>query len=126
MREIRPSGSMSGEWKRSVSHRVTPRLYKYVFWLLLSAQFAAWSVLESDRVAMPKINRDTLSGLHIPLPPFHEQIAIAHYLDTQALRIDTLIAKVESAIERLQEYRTALITAAVTGKIDVRRAASVS
>ena len=31
-----------------------------------------------------------------------------------------MIAKVETAIERLQEYRTALITAAVTGKIDVR------
>ena len=35
-----------------------------------------------------------------------------------------MVAKVEAAIERLQEYRTALITAAVTGKIDVRGAAA--
>ena len=42
----------------------------------------------------------------------------------ETAKLDALVAKVEIAIERLQEYRTALITAAVTGKIDVRRAGS--
>ena len=48
--------------------------------------------------------------------------AIADFLDRERAKIDTLVAKIETAIERLQEYRTALITAAVTGKIDVREA----
>ena len=53
-------------------------------------------------------------------PPLSEQRAIAEFLDQETERIDTLSSRVETAIERLQEYRTALITAAVTGKIDVR------
>jgi type I restriction enzyme S subunit len=53
----------------------------------------------------------------VPLP---EQTAIATYLDRETAKIDQLVTKVEAAIARLQEYRTALITAAVTGKIDVR------
>ncbi|NLG01963.1 MAG: restriction endonuclease subunit S, partial [Lentisphaerae bacterium] len=48
------------------------------------------------------------------------QAAIAAYLDAETAKLDTLVAKIEEAVERLQEYRTALITAAVTGKIDVR------
>ena len=44
------------------------------------------------------------------------------FLDRETAKIDGMVAKVETAIERLQEYRTALITAAVTGKIDVRGA----
>ena len=56
----------------------------------------------------------------IPLPPLNEQRAIAAFLDSQMERIDALSSQVETAIERLQEYRSALITAAVTGKIDVR------
>lgn len=63
------------------------------------------------------------SVCEFPLPPSLEQKAIVAYLDAQTKRIDRLTAKVESAIERLQEYRTALISAAVTGKIDVRQAA---
>lgn len=59
----------------------------------------------------------------IPLPPLMEQHSIADYLDRQAAKLDQMTTKVESAIERLQEYRSALITAAVTGKIDVREAA---
>lgn len=39
-------------------------------------------------------------------------------------KLDALVTKVEVAIERLQEYRTALITSVVTGKIDVRKAAA--
>jgi type I restriction enzyme S subunit len=92
----------------------------YVFWLFLSQQFTAWSVLEADRVAMPKINRDTLNELRMPAPTVAEQHAIAAYLDRETTKIDRMVEKVEAAIERLREYRTALITAAVTGKIDVR------
>ncbi|MDE0268327.1 MAG: restriction endonuclease subunit S [Acidimicrobiaceae bacterium] len=60
-------------------------------------------------------------GSHpIPHPPLDEQRAIAEFLDRETGKIDKLCSRVEIAIERLLEYRAALITAAVTGKIDVR------
>ena len=60
----------------------------------------------------------------IPLPPLDEQREIAAFLDRETERIDSLITKKRLLIKRLQEYRAALITAAVTGKLDVRDAAS--
>ncbi len=63
---------------------------------------------------------DDVKSLWLPIPPPPEQRAIAHYLDRETAKIHRMVEKVEAAIERLQEYRTALITAAVTGKIDVR------
>ena len=69
---------------------------------------------------MPKINRETLGDLRLPIPPRSEQLAIGTYLQGEVEQIHGLVGKAEAAIERLQEYRTALITAAVTGKIDVR------
>lgn len=96
---------------------------RYLLLTLLSKQFTAWSVLEADRVAMPKVNRETLNDLRLPVPPGNEQEEIAGFLERETANIDAMAAKVETAIERLQEYRTALITAAVTGKIDVRGAA---
>ena len=65
-------------------------------------------------------NIATASDLWLLKPPVKEQVAIAEFLNRETAQIDQMIAKVEAAIERLQEYRTALITAAVTGKIDVR------
>jgi type I restriction enzyme S subunit len=53
-------------------------------------------------------------------PPEPEQRAISGFLDRETSRIDTLVAKVRDAIDRLKELRTALISAAVTGRIDVR------
>lgn len=61
-----------------------------------------------------------LRQIKIPLPPPNEQQKIAVFVDSQLLKFDTLIAQAERAIELLQERRTALISAAVTGKIDVR------
>jgi type I restriction enzyme S subunit len=57
-------------------------------------------------------------------PPVAEQRAIAAFLDRETARIDALVAKVRDAIEHLKELRTALISAAVTGKIDVREEAT--
>jgi len=59
----------------------------------------------------------------LPKPGLEEQAAIADYLESAAARIDALVSKTERSIELLREHRTALITAAVTGKIDLRKAA---
>jgi type I restriction enzyme S subunit len=66
------------------------------------------------------LNTDTVGSIRIGVPPIPEQAAIAAYLDEETAKLDALAAKVGTAVARLQEYRTALITAAVTGKIDVR------
>jgi type I restriction enzyme S subunit len=69
------------------------------------------------------INQLTISNLNnftVPVPPHDEQSAIATFLDCETARIDALVAQIHEAIDRLKEYRTALISAAVTGKIDVR------
>ena len=65
-------------------------------------------------------NMSELAALPVICPTAVEQRAIADYLDRETVKIDKMMEKVEAAIEKLQEYRTALITAAVTGKIDVR------
>ena len=67
--------------------------------------------------------RRSVSCLLLPRPPIDEQRAIGAFLDRETERIDSLVAKMRLLIERLGEYRTALITAAVTGKIDVRGSA---
>jgi type I restriction enzyme S subunit len=56
----------------------------------------------------------------LALPPVAEQEEIAAYLSAAALKFDTLITEAQRAIDLLQERRTALISAAVTGQIDVR------
>ena len=60
----------------------------------------------------------------MPLPGMREQRAIIAFLDCETAKIDALIAKIRQAIDHLKEFRTALISAAVTGKIDVREDAS--
>jgi len=65
-------------------------------------------------------NSTKLRSFPVPLPPVNEQKAILDQVRTDAGHLDTIAAKVNSSVERLREYRTALISAAVTGKIDVR------
>jgi type I restriction enzyme S subunit len=73
---------------------------------------------------MVKLGQGHVRAWSLPLPALSEQVAIADYLKVETAKIDALVAKIEAAIERLQEYRSALITAAVTGKIDVRGTAA--
>ena len=73
---------------------------------------------------IPHLTGEMLRRYRFPQPPLDEQLAIAVFLDQEVAMISELSSKVDSAIERLQEYRTALITAAVTGKIDVRELAT--
>lgn len=86
--------------------------------------FEQFSVL-SRGGTMDVINIGTLSDIWIALPPVDEQSAILSEITTQMTRFDALMAEARTAITLLQERRTALISAAVTGQIDVRGLASM-
>lgn len=66
------------------------------------------------------IEHELLANSCCPIPSSLEQRAISVFLARETAKIDALMAKVREAIEKLKEYRTALISAAVTDKIDVR------
>ena len=78
----------------------------------------------SNATTIDVVYTDTLKNIKIPLPPPTEQLAIIDFLNQETARIDSLVDRINQAIEKLQEYRSALITAAVTGKIDVRQQVS--
>lgn len=77
---------------------------------------------ESDAGGSTKgaITCSQIENLAIPLPPLAEQEQIVRFVDADYSRISRLQKKIKAALQRLQEYRSALITNAVTGKIDVR------
>ena len=66
-----------------------------------------------------ELPREKFAMLKISIPPKNEQTSIADYLDQETAKIDRLCETVNQTIGRLKEYRTALITQAVTGKIKV-------
>lgn len=105
---------------RALSSHEAPRFMFYVlYWAANTGIFSAGGIS-----TIAHLTCDQLRKYRFPKPPIREQRAIADYLDRETMRLDALIEKVQVAIDRLQEYRTALITAAVTGKIDVREAAA--
>ena len=74
----------------------------------------------ASKTAQPLITGTQVSDQRIPCPPLPEQDAIATYLTEESNKFDTLTTEAQRAIDLLQERRTALISAAVTGQIDVR------
>ena len=70
------------------------------------------------------IGMPDVKTLTTPVPPFAEQERIVNHIHKECLHVDLLIAKVQNAIDHLKEFRTAVISAAVTGKIDVRKEAA--
>jgi len=79
--------------------------------------------LESVGATMENLNTSILGRVPLPVPPIDEQRAIAAFLDGQTTMVSDLIARVATHIDKLREHRTTLISAAVTGKIDVREGA---
>lgn len=93
----------------------------YLMYYMLSVEFTTGVVLLSSRVAMPKMNRRDLGSFAVLVPPLDEQDEIVAHLREQHAKIDSAREVVEIAIDSLRQYRSALITAAVHGQIDVRQ-----
>jgi type I restriction enzyme S subunit len=90
---------------------------KYYFRNMLMRTFF---IKEMNLVTRASLSQDLLKKLPVPLPPLGEQARIAEFLDGKSAVFEKLTENAESAIELMKERRTALISAAVTGKIDVR------
>ena len=71
----------------------------------------------------PNLNTDIVKALRIPVPPREEQAGILRHISSITSRFDDLVLAIDRGLDLLQERRTALISAAVTGKIDVRNIA---
>lgn len=102
--------------------RISPRPDLDGQWLWYAVESEpTWRQLEAGIVGatVKGINIRDLKRPYIPLPPLPEQRQIAAYLDAELSHLSTLRDKLTRSIELLREYRQALITAAVTGKLDV-------
>ena len=76
--------------------------------------------LLASGTTMQRVSRTELGGVRIAWPPHSEQLQIVGFLDRITKQIDILTKKTQLSIDLLKERRSALISAAVTGKIDVR------
>jgi type I restriction enzyme S subunit len=93
---------------------------RYIAYQLQSVVGTVSVELTVKGAAQPGLNLGHIAKYRLVVPPISEQEFIVAFLDQLTASLDTLIATVREAIERLKELRTALISAAVTGKIDVR------
>ncbi|MGQ9350703.1 restriction endonuclease subunit S [Mycolicibacterium gilvum] len=94
----------------------------FLYWVFNSRlfEFQTATFLSST---INQLTTGNLKGMEVPFPPYDEQREIVTFLLARMKAIDALIAKAQDVIDKLQEFRSALITDAVTGKIDVRGAA---
>ena len=96
----------------------------FVMWTLNSDGTRSQAALDVAGSTSPHINVETIRNFELPVPPGEEQEKIVEHITTEAEAYDVLEEAIVAGIVRLQELRTALISAAVTGKIDVRAASA--
>lgn len=98
-------------------------LNRYLMYLLRVAHYNGWFDVLCNKATIAHLTGEKLGAMKIPLPPISEQVAIINFLESKTRLIDTLALKLERSIQNLNEFRQTLISAAVTGKIDVREEA---
>lgn len=91
----------------------------FIFFSLQAKYFQQQVKLFWSFGTQPNIGMGVIGNLFVALPAVEEQKEIADFLEKELSKIDALVDKVEQAITKHQEYRTALISATVTGKIKV-------
>lgn len=97
---------------------------KFIHYQMLHLKKCGAIDLLANATAQPALSLGGMNSLPCFVPPLPEQQVIIDFLDRETTRINLMVSKVEGVIERLLEYRTAQITAAVTGKIDLRGGAA--
>ena len=95
-------------------------LSEYLMFFLQSSNARRYYELEVTGTTIFNLSLASIRRLRVPLPSESEQVEIVNFCESQKSKYESLIDKAIGAISLMQERRTALISAAVTGKIDVR------
>lgn len=104
-------------WVNNHAHILQPLFPGFKYWAeLLSAADYTVSISGS---AQPKLTKDRLGSIRVPVPPAEERSTIVSFIEQQSGRFANAITIKEEQITALKEYKTSLIDAAVTGKIKV-------
>ena len=90
---------------------------EFLLYSMLSPEFVGLVNASTFGAKMPRANWDFIGSMSIPVPDLDIQQRIANYLDRETAHIDTLVAEIERTLALLEEKRSALITAAVTGQL---------
>lgn len=93
---------------------------RYLFHLFNSPRYRAEVITSATGTKVQHTSPEKLLSIRVFVPEVPEQEAIADFIDAAIVKFDALEAKADNTITLLKERRTALISAAVTGKIDVR------
>jgi type I restriction enzyme S subunit len=107
----------TGSLKASLNSRLSS---EYAYLLVTSKGVVSELSLESKGSTMENLNTETLGRVRLPLPPLSEQEAILEHVHEISGQFAALINEAEDGIKLITERRSALISATVTGKIDVR------
>ena len=94
--------------------------YKFLFYFFRSAQFYKALCLNWSYGTQQNIGMKTLGNIQVAFPSQIEQIEVVNHIEKENIKLDLLIQKEISLVEKLKEYRASIICHAVTGQIDVR------
>ncbi len=107
----------TGSLKATLSKDLIP---DYAYMLISSEGVKVELSLESKGSTMDNLNTETLGNIRLPVPTEEEQKEILNYVNKISFKYDQIESRANRQVALLQERRTALISAVVTGKIDVR------
>lgn len=119
------SGELEECYFQKALHRLRPRtnqsVPRFLYYCLFS--FATLGVFTADAPTstIEHLTGERLRTFRVPFPPMTDQVRIVDYLDSEEKNMKSTIEKIDGSIELLKEYRSSLITAAVSGQIDVSK-----
>lgn len=104
-------------WVNNHAHIIKPLDKNLQFWEMMLALYDFTPLISGS--AQPKLTKDNLASIKLPNPPVEEKLAIIKYLNQTLINSNLQIEKIKQIITVLKEYRSTLITQAITGKIKV-------
>jgi type I restriction enzyme S subunit len=104
-------------WVNNHAHVLRPRFGDVRYWAG-ALELTPFDLFVTG-MRQPKLTNDALRGIPLPVPPPSESQDIGDHITALGNHTDSLVDKISTHVDRLREYRHALISAAVTGKLDI-------